>query len=413
LTAIIRAARVPRYGRAMVTTFAQLTAAPHRSYFAAGGVAVVAGSLGWTAVLLRPEATAVPAQAAHGIAFLLALFGPFVFGFLSTVFARWQEAPPAPRAAYAPAAALFALGALAMPFGAARSSALFAAAWLAILLGWTFAAATLAWMLWRAPQRVVHAELALAGVAAGWVAVALAAAWALGWLATPAAAQALALWGFLLPVYFAVGHRMLPFFSTMAVPGYAVYRPERAPAAWALLCAARLAATLADLPALAPALDAALAAIALRHSFGWWHARVARVRLLAALHYGFAWFGVALALSAIDGALRWAGHDGLGRAPLHALAIGGFGGLLVAMVTRVSLGHSGRALEMDRWAWGCFLGVQAAAVVRVAADLLGPSWDARTAALRGAALLWSVAFLIWTARFAPIWWRPRVDGKPG
>jgi uncharacterized protein involved in response to NO len=397
----------------MATLLAQVGAAPHRSYFAAGGAALLAASLAWAAQLIAPAATAVPAQAAHGVAFTLALFGPFVFGFLSTVFARWQEAPPAPRAAYAPAAAALALGAVLVPFGAQRSAALFAAALALVLLGWCIAGATLAWMLWRAPVRVVHAKLALAGVATGGVAVALAFGWALGGLATPQPAETLALWGFLLPVYFAVGHRMVPFFSSVVVPGYAIYRPAWAPAAWGALCAARVAATLAGLPLATTLIDAALAAIALRHTVGWqpWSAR--RARLLFALHIGFAWIGAALALAALDGALRLAGQEGLGRAPLHALAIGGFASLIVAMVTRVTLGHSGRPLEMDGWAWGCFLALQGAAVVRVGADLIGPAWELRAIMLRVAVVLWTGAFLAWAARFAPIWFRPRADGKPG
>ena len=397
----------------MATLLAQVGAAPHRSYFAAGGVALLAASLAWAALLLAPAATAVPAQSAHGVAYTLALFGPFVFGFLSTVFARWQEAPAASRAAYAPAAAALALGAVLVPIGAQRSTALFAAGLAAILVGWCVAGGALAWMLWRAPVRVVHAKLALAGVATGGVAVALALGWSLGLLVTPQPAETVALWGFLLPVYFAVGHRMVPFFSSVVVPGYAIYRPGWAPAAWAALCAARVAATLAGLPLATTLVDAALAAVALRHTLGWqlWSAR--RVRLLLALHIGFAWIGVALALTALDGALQLAGQAGLGRAPLHALAIGGFASLIVAMVTRVTLGHSGRPLEMDGWAWGCFLALQAAAVVRVAADLIGPAWELRAMLLRVAVTLWAGAFLVWAARFAPIWFLPRADGKPG
>lgn len=401
----------------MFVALVQASVAPHRSYFAAGGVAVLAASLGWTAALLLPGPGAVPAQAVHGTGFMLLLFGPFVFGFLSTVFARWQDAPNLPRAVYVPAALLFAFAAAALPWGALASRTLLAVAFGAGLLAWTLAGGGLAWMLWRAAERVVHAKVALAGVTAGWVALALATAWAVGVATTPQAAETVALWGFLLPVYFAVGHRMVPFFSSVVVPGYTIFRPAWAPGAWVALCAARLAVSSAAAPTLAPLLapllDAALAAIAIRHTVGWqlWQAR--RGRLLFALHLGFAWIGAGLALSALDGALLLATGAGLGRAPLHALAIGGFASLLVAMVTRVSLGHSGRPLEMDHWAWGSFVALQAAALVRIVADLVGPAWDARTALLRVAALVWAAAFVVWTTRFAPIWFRPRIDGKPG
>ena len=41
----------------------------------------------------------------------------------------------------------------------------------------------------------------------------------------------------------------------------------------------------------------------------------------------------------------------------------------VAMVSRVSLGHSGRALEADALTWWVFLGLLATAAVRALADL--------------------------------------------
>ena len=49
-----------------------------------------------------------------------------------------------------------------------------------------------------------------------------------------------------------------------------------------------------------------------------------------------------------DASFTLSGEWALGRAPIHALGIGFFGGMLVAMVTRVTMGHSGRALKMDR-----------------------------------------------------------------
>ncbi len=50
-------------------------------------------------------------------------------------------------------------------------------------------------------------------------------------------------------------------------------------------------------------------------------------------------------------------------------AIGYFAAMTVAMVTRVSLGHSGRALEADRLSWFGFLGLIATGAVRALADL--------------------------------------------
>ena len=69
--------------------------------------------------------------------------------------------------------------------------------------------------------------------------------------------------------------------------------------------------------------------------------------LLRVLFLGFAWLPIAFAL--IRCAELWFAVSGefvLGRAPAHALFIGFFGSLLVAMVTRVTQGHSGRPLVL-------------------------------------------------------------------
>src|SRR6185312_9049005 len=69
--------------------------------------------------------------------------------------------------------------------------------------------------------------------------------------------------------------------------------------------------------------------------------------LLGVLHIAFTWLPVAFVLFCVqDLALAIRGEQVLGPAPLHALAIGFFGSMLVAMVTRVTHGHSGRPLQM-------------------------------------------------------------------
>ena len=99
----------------------------------------------------------------------------------------------------------------------------------------------------------------------------------------------------------------------------------------------------------------------------------------------------------------------LGRAPAHALFIGFFGSLLVAMVTRVTQGHSGRPLVLGATAGFAFVVVQAVAVLRVLAELLPDSlaWQA----IAGAG--WIVAFLPWVLRSGRIYLTARADGQPG
>jgi uncharacterized protein involved in response to NO len=99
----------------------------------------------------------------------------------------------------------------------------------------------------------------------------------------------------------------------------------------------------------------------------------------------------------------------LGRAPAHALFIGFFGSLLVAMVTRVTQGHSGRPLQLGGVAAFAFIVIQLTAVIRIGAELAPDIlvWQG------AAGMLWLLAFTPWALRSAWIYLTPRTDGQPG
>jgi uncharacterized protein involved in response to NO len=99
----------------------------------------------------------------------------------------------------------------------------------------------------------------------------------------------------------------------------------------------------------------------------------------------------------------------LGKAPAHALTIGFFGSMLVAMVTRVTAGHSGRPLTMGVVPWFTFITIQVVAILRIGAELSQdpPFW------LMIAAAGWLAAFAPWVVRAMWIYTTPRADGQPG
>jgi len=222
-----------------------------------------------------------------------------------------------------------------------------------------------------------------------------------------------ALWGFLLPVFFAVCHRMVPFFSQNAVAGYVAWRPR-----WMLVAVVSLAysrlllGTAGEFRGLVVA-DVALAILTATCAVRWTSLGARGNPLLWALYVAIAWLPVAMALQAArDASFVLTGEWALGRAPIHALGIGCFGGLLVAMATRVTMGHSGRPLAMDRWALGCFLAVQIAAIARVAGEVATAPAAIRNLLL-GSAALWLLAFGVWGVRHSRIFLTPRADGRPG
>jgi hypothetical protein len=52
-------------------------------------------------------------------------------------------------------------------------------------------------------------------------------------------------------------------------------------------------------------------------------------------------------------------------------------------------------------------------VIRIASDMTFLPASARAGLLITAALAWLVVFGPWSARYAPVYLRPRADGKPG
>lgn len=138
--------------------------------------------------------------------------------------------------------------------------------------------------------------------------------------------------------------------------------------------------------------------------------RVARWRGLATisepivviLHLGYAWLAAALALL---GLAVLAPGDVPAGAALHALTAGAVGTMTLAVMTRASLGHTGRPIVADPATVVVYGLVTLGALLRVAAPFT-ESWY--LAVLSAGGTLWSAAFLLFALRYAPILWGRRV-----
>ena len=403
--------------------WAQLSAAPHRVMMFAGAFQLVATLLWWAVELggrytglWSPMTPVVPGAWVHGILMLYAVFPFFILGFLMTTYPRWMGGEPITRSRYVAAFLPMAAGALLF------YPALFVSrTWLAVsaallLAGWLTALWALYDVFRRAPardkryERILNIALAVAAAGMG--------AWLLWLLTGRHAALAFALhaglWGFLLPVLVTVAHRMVPFFSVNALPGYTVVQPGWALAVLPAGLAVHLLLELGGAQAWRVLPDAVLAATALYLSARWGLLRSFKVRLVAMLHVAFLWFGIGMTLYTIEGVLSLAGAGfSLGKAPLHALGIGFIAGMVVAMASRVTLGHSGRPLVADSFTWACFWGVNLAAVVRILGELPATHMVLGIPLNLAAAVLWLLALTPWALRYGAMLVRPRVDGKPG
>ncbi len=406
----------------------RLLSAPHRLAFFLAALLLAGVALWWSAVLYSRALGwtlpwAVSPAVAHGLLMTCAFMPLFMVGFLFTAGPNWLGLPKVPASSLL--RPLLVIGA-----GWALAAAGFHFAVLLAALG--VGLACLGWsVLLRRFGRLIAASPvpdrlhARAVHAVGWIGAAAMAVAAVALSIEAAepvrAATQIALWAWVAATFAIVSHRMLPFFTASALPSVEAWRPNSLLGVMLLtlaLSALSQAAALlwwplpAALHAATAVLQAAAAALLLWLSLRWglWPSR--HNRLLAMLHGGFVWLGIALALAALSHArVAWLGESAaLGLAPLHALTMGYLGATLMAMITRVTAGHSGRPLVADNVAWGLYLTLQLAALLRVTAAL----WPALSQSLTlAAALVWTLACVGWAWRYGGWLGRPRADGRAG
>ena len=204
-----------------------------------------------------------------------------------------------------------------------------------------------------------------------------------------------------------MGGRVIPMFTMNGIPGVFCARipwlERLAPGSVLVL----LAADVAGAPDMVVATIAAVAAAAHAVRLGLWRPWLTLQKpIVWILHFSYAWIVLALALRAL------AAFDlvpaGLA---IHALTVGAIGGLTLGMMTRTSLGHTGRPLQTGNAELFCYVAIQLAALTRVFLPLAFPSLYLQ--AIIGSGMLWSLAFGVYTVSYWSILSRPRLDGKPG
>lgn len=192
-----------------------------------------------------------------------------------------------------------------------------------------------------------------------------------------------------------MGGRVIPFFTANRLP-------DAAPRQWPWLNWAATLATLVLIPvyllsgrdgALIPWLAVAAVLNAAR-LIAWKPWRTLHEPMLWILHLGYAWIPVGLILLTMQlysGAYPWS-------AGVHALMAGAVSTLILGMMARVTLGHTGSPIRASGLIVAGFAFITTAALVRVsAAVLLAPVWMSAVAGL-----LWGTAFLFYLVVYTPV-----------
>ncbi|WP_375057077.1 NnrS family protein [Zobellella sp. DQSA1] len=139
-----------------------------------------------------------------------------------------------------------------------------------------------------------------------------------------------------------------------------------------------------------------------------WNSRLAlSIPLLWILHLGYLF--VPLGMLALAAALLRLGITV--SLASHWLTAGALGAVILGMIARVSLGHSGRALEIGKPMVVAFALIILSALLRSLLPMLLPGLT--MIAYHGSALAWTLAFGVFSWLYWPVLTQPRVDGRPG
>jgi uncharacterized protein involved in response to NO len=197
-----------------------------------------------------------------------------------------------------------------------------------------------------------------------------------------------------------IGRRVIPFFAMRAVPGLSI--PKHLETGWIQLgaCAVAVVSLLAGVAWLSAAALGLAGVLALVQLASWKPLAVRGNALLWILYVGYTGIGIGLLLAA----LQYAGIEVPRVLPVHTIAMAGFSVLIIGMVTRTALGHTGRILVADRMIRTSYWLMLLAVALRLAAIANTPA-TATLLHLAGAAWVASLALYLW--QFTPILIRPR------
>lgn len=208
-----------------------------------------------------------------------------------------------------------------------------------------------------------------------------------------------------------VGGRIVPAFTIGGLrqaghPATIAPAPRLGLAAIVILVAAIAAKIAGLLPGLQAALFLAAAVLHALRLQRWWRREILPLPIVWSLHLGYAFLPLGFALEAA------AALDLVpGSAATHALGSGAVALMILAVMTRASLGHTGRRPDAPPLTVLAYLLVAAGALLRVITAFgLGA---ASQPLLIAAGLLWAAGFAVFVVGYAGILTQARIDGRPG
>lgn len=203
-----------------------------------------------------------------------------------------------------------------------------------------------------------------------------------------------------------IARRVIPFFAGRMVPGLDIPMLAGSGRVQLALGGLAIAAGVAGLDTIMAASLTIVGLIGLYQVWRWKPLSVLHKPMLWILYLGY--LGLAIGLLAAAAHLSGLGGLYLARAAahVHIIGMGGFAVLIIGMVTRTALGHTGRPLALDGTMLASYWFMVAAVLLRLAA--LWPSAFSGSL-LHATVTAWILSLGLYLYRYVPILIRPRAD----
>jgi uncharacterized protein involved in response to NO len=120
------------------------------------------------------------------------------------------------------------------------------------------------------------------------------------------------------------------------------------------------------------------------------------------LHVGYGWLAVGIGL--LGASIPWPAAIA-SDAALHTLTAGAVGTMTLAVMTRASLGHTGRVIASGPFIALIYIATCLGAFLRVLAPLVPV---VTSEMIMAGGIVWSIGFALFVIHYAPILWQPRL-----
>ncbi|MCF7821748.1 MAG: NnrS family protein [Mariprofundaceae bacterium] len=391
----------------MLTLFSDV----HRSFFSGGIIFALVSITLWVLHLqgLLPYTWAAAQAQIHMMQMIYFFFPFYFFGFLLTVFPRLMSVSAIPPHTFIPLFLLYFSGAVLFTIGLYAGEI-----W--VQIGVSVAALGFIATVYQLLRILLHSTyphkrttlFMLAGTVFGLIGMLVLAHFSLtGNSLSGRVAEAIGLYGFLLPTIYAVIYRMVPMFTARS--GREVTRARYGlPLVFffSLLHMLLMAMEMFTYYWLA---DLGLFLTVGYQLWQWkiWHRKPLYIQSI--LHWSLFWFPFAFLLSAGTSFTEWLADERwlyIEQAALHALVVGGFGTLILGMTTRVTLGHAGLPVMTDTYTNILFFGFHVVPATRVISGLLSDTVEVAQTGIHVSGMIWVIFFGLWAWRYFPLYFQP-------